>query len=79
MASLGFVDCWAEVGRPGSVGTCRFSTHIDYVYANDEMLNEWECVDVVHHVNNDASDHSPVIATFDTKDFWSGETLEYLL
>ena len=23
MARLGFTDCWAAVGRPGLVGTCR--------------------------------------------------------
>jgi len=63
MARLGFTDCWASVGRPGPVSTCRFSTHIDYVFANRDLLAGWKCVEVLH-VDSDASDHRPVLATF---------------
>ena len=41
----------------------RFSTHIDYMYANKEFLKDWTCKEVIHHTS-DASDHKPVIATF---------------
>ena len=26
---MGFVDCWAALGRPGPISTCRFSDHND--------------------------------------------------
>ena len=83
MARLGFTDCWAELGRPGLVGTCRsvvilvlvlsylpfpprFSTHIDYVFANKTLLEGWECTEVLH-VDSNASDHRPVLARFTKK------------
>ena len=47
--------------------TIRFSTHIDYIYANKEFLKDWTCKEVIHHTS-DASDHKPVIATFDEHD-----------
>merc|ERR1712080_474777 len=28
----GLTDSWASVGRPSPVSTCRFSTHIDYIF-----------------------------------------------
>ena len=40
----------------------RFGTRIDYVFANTEALEVWECLEVFHHPS-DASDHKPVIAT----------------
>ena len=41
----------------------RFSTHIDYVFANKEAKEVWECVEVMH-LDSDASDHKPVFVTF---------------
>jgi len=63
MAGMGFVDCWEKVGKPEPVSTCRFSTHIDYVFVNKEVLQIWDCTEVIHHPSN-ASDHKPVFATF---------------
>eukprot|EP00092_Neocalanus_flemingeri_P005253 GFUD01005647.1.p1 GENE.GFUD01005647.1~~GFUD01005647.1.p1 ORF type:complete len:242 (-),score=53.41 GFUD01005647.1:20-745(-) len=63
MTRLGFKDCWSEVGKPEPTSTCRFSTHIDYVFANEEARTAWECVEVLH-VDSDASDHKPVFVTF---------------
>ena len=44
----------------------RFSTHIDYVYANQPLLEGWECTEVLH-VESNASDHRPVLARFTKK------------
>ena len=63
MRALDFTDAWAAVGRPGVAGTCRFNTHIDYVFTNKEMDRHWEC-EAVRHVESRASDHKPVIAFF---------------
>ena len=63
MRELGFTDAWASVGRPGVAGTCRFDTHIDYVFTNKEMERFWQC-EGVRHAESEASDHKPVIAYF---------------
>ena len=63
MEDWGFTDCWAELGRLGPASTCRFDTHIDYVFSNRAMLATWRSVAVLHH-NSTASDHRPVIAAF---------------
>jgi len=46
IGGLGFVDCWGEVGKPEPVSTCRFLTHIDYVFVNKEVLKSWDCTEV---------------------------------
>ena len=43
--SYGFKDCWFQSGRPSPVKTCRFGTHIDYVYANDTFLSQYKYYD----------------------------------
>lgn len=43
--------------------TCRFDTHIDYVYANNKLLSKYNLEEVVH-IDDDASDHNMVKATF---------------
>ena len=46
--------------------SARFSTHIDYVYANEALLEGWACTEVLH-VESRASDHRPVLARFTKK------------
>ena len=41
MRALDFADAWTAVGRPGVAGTCRFNTHIDYVFTNKEVDRDW--------------------------------------
>ena len=60
---FGFKDSWHEVGCPPPVKTCRFDTHIDYVYANNKFLSYYKVENVVH-VEDKASDHNLVKATF---------------
>ena len=63
----GFQDTWKQFGghssNLGSMKTCRFDTHIDYVYANNQMLSKYEVENVIH-VDDPASDHNLVKATF---------------
>ena len=61
--SFGFKDSWHLAGCPEPVKTCRFDTHIDYVYANDKLLSKYTVQDVIH-VDDDASDHNMVKVTF---------------
>ncbi len=63
MKDIGFVDTWAECGRPAPVGTCRFDTRIDYVYASKSFLARHGLLSV-RHVVDDASDHNMVVAKF---------------
>ena len=58
-----FKDVWTLGGRPGTVKTCRFDTHIDYIFANEVMLSNYK-IECVKHVEDGASDHNMVIATF---------------
>ena len=60
---FGFKDSWREVGCPPPVKTCRFDTHIDYVYVNNKLLSYYKVENVVH-VEDKASDHNLVKATF---------------
>ena len=60
-----FQDAWALAGRPGTSKTCRFDTHIDYIFCNATWLSKYS-VDKVEHVEDTASDHNMVIATFKT-------------
>ena len=66
MKELKFQDCWTMMGKPDPVGTCRFDTHIDYVYLGEEMEKNWRCTKLVH-IDSDASDHKPVIANLECK------------
>lgn len=63
---FGFRDSWQQVGCPEPIKTCRFDTHIDYVYANDQILSKYK-VEHVLHVDDPASDHNLVKATFGKK------------
>merc|ERR1712012_416157 len=65
--AMGFEDCWATMGRPGPVSTCRFDTHIDYVYLSNPAQETWQCKGVLHHPSN-ASDHKPVIVKLELKE-----------
>ena len=59
-------DCWQLVGKNRKIGpvkTCRFDTRIDYVFANENWLKLWS-LKKVETVDNKASDHNMVIATF---------------
>ena len=60
---FGFKDAWFQAGRPKPVKTCRFDTHIDYVYANNKLLSKYNLEEVVH-IDDNASDHNMVKATF---------------
>jgi len=63
----GMVDCWEVVGKPRPIKTCRFDTRIDYVYASPALLDQWQLVSV-QTVEDTASDHNMVIATFNLKE-----------
>jgi len=63
MRELGFEDSWAKIGRPKPYSTCRFQTHIDYVFTNKPFQDLYKLTSVLHH-SSQASDHSPVIAEF---------------
>lgn len=62
----GFKDCWTIVGCPKPFKTCRFNTHIDYIYANEAMLDKAEVISVTH-IEDSASDHNMVLAKFKIK------------
>ena len=61
-----FKDVWTLAGRPGPIKTCRFDTHIDYIFANQTFLSKYS-IENVNHVEDSASDHNMVIATFKQK------------
>jgi len=65
--TMGFLDCWAALGRPGPVSTCRFDTHIDYVYLSSAAQEIWKCEEVLHHPSK-ASDHKPVVVKLKLKE-----------
>ena len=67
MREEGFSDCWETVGRPGPTSTCRYNTHIDYIFT-DERLDQVMTCTQVDHLQNQASDHAMVVATFAIKD-----------
>lgn len=63
---FGMTDCWQLNEKNTNIGpvkTCRFDTRIDYVFANEEWLKMWS-LKKVETVDNKASDHNMVIATF---------------
>ena len=60
---FGFKDSWHLAGCPAPIKTCRFDTHIDYVYANEKFLSMYNVENVIH-VDDPASDHNLVKATF---------------
>eukprot|EP00092_Neocalanus_flemingeri_P007977 GFUD01008607.1.p1 GENE.GFUD01008607.1~~GFUD01008607.1.p1 ORF type:complete len:245 (-),score=49.95 GFUD01008607.1:7-741(-) len=63
MNGLGFEDCWASNGKPKPLSTCRYDTHIDYIYLNSSARSVLKC-ETFQHIASDASDHKPVVATF---------------
>ena len=63
----GFQDTWqAFSGDLGSMKTCRFDTHIDYIYANQKVLSKYLVSNVIS-VDDSASDHNMIITTFQSK------------
>ena len=67
MKSYGFSDCWEIAGCPWPIKTCRFDTRIDYIYANEAFLKDW-ALQEVKHIDDNASDHNMVLATFCVKE-----------
>ena len=63
MRSFGFQDCWEVAGRPKPLKTCRFDTRIDYIFATDAVFRSNRLLSV-RHIEDSASDHNMVIATF---------------
>ena len=60
----GWRDCYAEAKKTvGPLATSRFHTRIDYIYADEDMLQLFNCSSV-EHVEGDMSDHLMVIAEF---------------
>ena len=75
----GWSDCWethqqqqqsaggAAAARDGSlVGTCRFDTRIDYVYADESFSRNWRLRSCAH-VATTATDHKLVIVEFEAR------------
>eukprot|EP00088_Acartia_fossae_P012240 TRINITY_DN16303_c0_g1_i2.p1 TRINITY_DN16303_c0_g1~~TRINITY_DN16303_c0_g1_i2.p1 ORF type:complete len:272 (-),score=48.52 TRINITY_DN16303_c0_g1_i2:47-793(-) len=60
----GFQCSWSLAGKPAPFSTCRFDTHIDYIYTNSEFRKIFKVKSVIHHASK-ASDHAPVIAEFE--------------
>ena len=63
---FGFRDSWQQVGCPEPIKTCRFDTHIDYIYANPKVLSKYRVSNVMN-VDDSASDHNMIITTFQSK------------
>ena len=66
--SSGMLDCWELSGKPLPIKTCRFDTRIDYIYISPTWLDLWN-LDLVRTIDDNASDHNMVIATFKSKDY----------
>ena len=60
---FGFKDSFHLAGCPAPIKTCLFDTHIDCVYANEMFLSKYNVANVIH-VDDPASDHNLVKATF---------------
>ena len=60
-------DQWKSVLGNGKLGTCRFGTHIDFVFVNQEFLNIFHVLKLEHLPHNDASDHVLVRAHFSAR------------
>ena len=62
-------DCWQLVDEDNKIGpvkTCRFDTRIDYVVVNEKCFKAWS-LKQLETVDDNASDHNMVIATFREK------------
>jgi len=66
MIEMGFEDSWKLADQPPPVSTCRFNTHIDYVFINKEAEKIFSLKSVLHHPSQ-ASDHAPVLVTLEEK------------
>ena len=66
IGKLGYFDTWTLAGKPKPIKTCRFDTHIDYVFANAMFLANYKVASVLH-LDDPASDHNMVITTFEEK------------
>ncbi len=60
---MGFKDTWEMAGNPDEIKTCRFDTRIDYIFANEPLLQRFR-VEKVKVIDDNASDHNMVLATF---------------
>ena len=63
-------DCWESAethAKIGPIKTCRFDTRIDYVFANESWLEKWK-LQKIETVEDNASDHNMVVASFEEKD-----------
>ena len=62
-----FQDTWQLCpDKPTLVKTCRFDTHIDYIYTNSKFSSKFR-VSNVSNEDDSASDHNMIITTFDVK------------
>lgn len=62
MQENGLKDCFsAALNRMGPLATSRFDTRIDYIYADDKLLQTFSCASL-RHVEEKLSDHLLVIA-----------------
>ncbi|XP_023320992.1 uncharacterized protein LOC111695785 isoform X2 [Eurytemora carolleeae] len=68
MAELGFKDSWKLMKKPLPVSTCRFNTHIDYLFINEPFRKLFELKSILHHASQ-ASDHAPVVGVFEQVTF----------
>jgi len=67
---FGMSDCWQLVDEDNKIGpvkTCRFDTRIDYVVVNEKCFKAWS-LKQLETVDDNASDHNMVIATFREKE-----------
>ena len=51
----------------GPLKTCRFDTRIDYVFINEVVTRKWKLIKI-ETVDDNASDHNMVMATFGLND-----------
>ena len=71
LPALGFTDCWsAAEERNGPLGTSRFNTRIDYIYASPALMKGSDSAAVVRRCDHfetipHVSDHQAVFATLD--------------
>ena len=61
-----FVDTWREDGCRTPLKTCRYNTRIDYIFANRQLLEMFDVVEVIHDPDT-ASDHQMVVTKFVSK------------
>ena len=58
---------WEKLLGRENLGTCAFDTRIDYVMANQKMINLFDVVEYQHLAHDDASDHKLVRIRFQLK------------